>query len=52
MEMINGRDDIRRVLDIYPLNGYYFGSKDPIPSKEESFSDRTLRMKSKYYPSV
>ena len=36
-----------RVLDIYPLCCYYFGSKDPILLKDETLADRILRMKSK-----
>ncbi|KAK7303981.1 hypothetical protein RJT34_14940 [Clitoria ternatea] len=37
----NGSDD---ELDIYPLSGYFFGSKDPIPFKDHHFS----RIKSNY----
>ncbi|KAK3004292.1 hypothetical protein RJ639_019675 [Escallonia herrerae] len=36
------------VLDIYPLNSYYFGSKEAAPSKEETLFDRIQRMKSNY----
>lgn len=36
------------VLDIYPLNRYYFGSKEAVPFKEETASDRILRMKVNY----
>lgn len=35
------------VLDIYPLNHYYFGSKDAVPFKEETLADRLSRMKLK-----
>lgn len=35
------------VLDIYPLNHYYFGSKDAFPFKEETLADRLSRMKLK-----
>ncbi|KAK7328978.1 hypothetical protein VNO77_23119 [Canavalia gladiata] len=35
-------------FDIYPLSSYYFGSKDAIPFKDHSLSDRVLRMKSNY----
>lgn len=35
------------VLDIYPLNHYYFGSKDAVPFKEETLADRVSRMKLK-----
>ncbi|KAJ9167986.1 hypothetical protein P3X46_019570 [Hevea brasiliensis] len=37
------------VIDIYPLSGYYFGSKDPLPFKEETLADRAQRMKSNYH---
>ncbi|KAF8393587.1 hypothetical protein HHK36_021831 [Tetracentron sinense] len=36
------------VLDIYPLSGYYFGSKDAVPDKDETLFDRTQRMKINY----
>ncbi|XP_077238996.1 homolog of CFIM-25 [Tasmannia lanceolata] len=36
------------VVDIYPLSGYYFGSKEAIPDKDETLSDRILRMKANY----
>ncbi|XP_027073054.1 pre-mRNA cleavage factor Im 25 kDa subunit 1 [Coffea arabica] len=36
------------VLDIYPLNCYYFGSKEAVPFKDETTSDRILRMKFNY----
>lgn len=35
-------------IDIYPLSNYYFGSKEPLLFKDETLSDRVLRMKSKY----
>lgn len=37
-----------RVIDIYPLSSYYFGSKEALHFKEETLADRTQRMKSKY----
>ncbi|XP_015571671.2 pre-mRNA cleavage factor Im 25 kDa subunit 1 isoform X2 [Ricinus communis] len=36
------------VLDIYPLSRYYFGSKDPLPFRDETLVDRVQRMKSNY----
>nr|XP_016489374.1 PREDICTED: pre-mRNA cleavage factor Im 25 kDa subunit 1-like [Nicotiana tabacum] len=36
------------VLDIYPLNHYYFGSKEALRFKEETLADRVLRMKLNY----
>ncbi|KAJ0029806.1 hypothetical protein Pint_13444 [Pistacia integerrima] len=36
------------VLDIYPLSSYYFGSKEPIPFKDQTLDDRIQRMKSNY----
>ncbi|XP_044464110.1 pre-mRNA cleavage factor Im 25 kDa subunit 1-like isoform X2 [Mangifera indica] len=36
------------VLDIHPLSRYYFGSKKPIPLKDETVHDRLQRMKSNY----
>lgn len=36
------------VVDIYPLSGYHFGSKEAAPEKDETLSDRIERMKSKY----
>lgn len=43
-----------RVIDIYPLSSYYFGSKEALHFKEETLADRTQRLKSKYFllPSV
>ncbi|GKV11983.1 hypothetical protein SLEP1_g23189 [Rubroshorea leprosula] len=38
----------RQVVDIYPLGCYYFGSKEAIPFKDETLSDRVERMKSNY----
>ncbi|KAL3535571.1 hypothetical protein ACH5RR_004032 [Cinchona calisaya] len=36
------------VVDIYPLNGYYFGSKEAVSFKDETLPDRLLRMKFNY----
>lgn len=36
------------VVDIYPLNGYYFGSKEASPEKDETLADRIQRLKSNY----
>ncbi|XP_058106163.1 pre-mRNA cleavage factor Im 25 kDa subunit 1 [Magnolia sinica] len=36
------------VIDIHPLSGYYFSSKEAIPDKDDTLSDRILRMKSNY----
>jgi len=41
------RDDEKVEVNIYPLNCYYFGSKDAIPSKDHSL-DRLQRFKSKF----
>lgn len=41
-------DDRSLEFDIYPLNGYYFGSKDAIPFKNETLAERVQRMKSKF----
>lgn len=41
-------DDQSLEFDIYPLSGYYFGSKDAIPFKDETLADRVQRMKSKF----
>ncbi|XP_020220928.1 pre-mRNA cleavage factor Im 25 kDa subunit 1 [Cajanus cajan] len=35
-------DDEKLEFDIYPLNCYYFGSKDPIPFKDPTLSHRLL----------
>ncbi|KAI6679687.1 hypothetical protein NL676_033568 [Syzygium grande] len=43
-----GGGDQGRVLDIYPLSSYYFGSKDALAFKEETLADRVQRMKSHY----
>ncbi|XP_048133764.1 pre-mRNA cleavage factor Im 25 kDa subunit 1-like [Rhodamnia argentea] len=43
-----GGGDQSRVLDIYPLSSYYFGSKDALAFKEETLADRVNRMKSHY----
>ncbi|XP_076920369.1 pre-mRNA cleavage factor Im 25 kDa subunit 1-like [Bidens hawaiensis] len=37
------------VVDIYPLSGYYFGSKPAAAaSKDETVADRTMRLRSNY----
>ncbi|KAL6984631.1 Pre-mRNA cleavage factor Im 25 kDa subunit 1 [Sarracenia purpurea var. burkii] len=36
------------VLDLYPLSCYYFGSKLPLPFKDDTLADRFQRMKSNY----
>ncbi|XP_043705904.1 pre-mRNA cleavage factor Im 25 kDa subunit 1 [Telopea speciosissima] len=36
------------VLDIYPLSGYHFGSKEAIPNKDETLADRIQRLKTNY----
>ncbi|KAG8657084.1 pre-mRNA cleavage factor Im 25 kDa subunit 1 [Manihot esculenta] len=36
------------VIDIYPLSSYYFGSKDPLPFRDETLADRVQRMKLNY----
>ncbi|PIN26976.1 mRNA cleavage factor I subunit [Handroanthus impetiginosus] len=36
------------VLDVYPLNCYYFDSKESVPLRNETVADRVLRMKSNY----
>lgn len=38
----------RNVVDIYPLSGYYFGSKEALSFKDETIADRVQRMKSNY----
>ncbi|OWM77279.1 pre-mRNA cleavage factor Im 25 kDa subunit 1 [Punica granatum] len=45
---VGGRSDRGSVLDIYPLSGYYFGSKEAISFRDETIADRVLRMKSNY----
>ncbi|CAL5437967.1 unnamed protein product [Camellia sinensis] len=40
--------DRNHVLDIYPLSCYYFGSKEALPFKDETLSDRIHRFKSNY----
>ncbi|CAN8273454.1 unnamed protein product [Cochlearia groenlandica] len=35
-------------IDLYPLNSYYFGSRDAIRVKDELISDRIIRLKSNY----
>ncbi|XP_057537761.1 pre-mRNA cleavage factor Im 25 kDa subunit 1 [Amaranthus tricolor] len=52
--LANGGDDhqqqtaINYVLNIYPLSGYYFGSKDALLLKDETGTDSLLRLKSNY----
>ncbi|KAF3658515.1 hypothetical protein FXO38_13157, partial [Capsicum annuum] len=36
------------VLDIYPLNHYYFASKEALPFKEETLTQRIERLKLNY----
>ncbi|KAJ8766680.1 hypothetical protein K2173_004504 [Erythroxylum novogranatense] len=36
------------VVDIYPLNSYSFGSKEPLPFRDETLYDRIQRMKINY----
>ncbi|KAK1418619.1 hypothetical protein QVD17_27764 [Tagetes erecta] len=36
------------ILSIYPLSGYYFSSKPPTTSRNETIADRILRLKSNY----
>ncbi|XP_055824837.1 pre-mRNA cleavage factor Im 25 kDa subunit 1-like isoform X2 [Solanum dulcamara] len=44
-----GNVDASNVLDIYPLNHYYFGSKEALPFKEEETLDhRIQRLKFNY----
>ncbi|XP_019192268.1 PREDICTED: pre-mRNA cleavage factor Im 25 kDa subunit 1 isoform X2 [Ipomoea nil] len=38
----------RNALDIYPLNCYFFGSKDAVTFKDETLADRVGRMKLNY----
>ncbi|KAK4792850.1 hypothetical protein SAY86_023285 [Trapa natans] len=40
--------DHSRVLDIYPLSGYYFGSKEAVVLRNETSAERVLRMKSNH----
>lgn len=40
--------DERLALDVYPLNGYYFGTKDPILLRDETLDGRVRRLKSNY----
>lgn len=54
--LANGGDDQQQensnlpnyVVDIYPLNGYYFGSKDAVFLKEETLADSLFRLKSNF----
>ncbi|KAJ4851162.1 Pre-mRNA cleavage factor Im 25 kDa subunit 1 [Turnera subulata] len=43
----NSSDQVVAV-DIYPLSGYYFGSKDPLLLRDETLHVRVQRMKSNY----
>lgn len=40
-------DDHSRVVDIYPLSCYYFGTKEAVAFGDETLADRVLRMKAK-----
>ncbi|KAK6126766.1 hypothetical protein DH2020_039491 [Rehmannia glutinosa] len=42
------QSDESNVLDIYPLSCYYFGSRGSASFKNETISDRVLRMKANY----
>jgi hypothetical protein len=44
----NNNDDEKVEVNIYPLNSYYFGSKDSIPFKDHSLHHRLQRIKSKF----
>ncbi|XP_021746072.1 pre-mRNA cleavage factor Im 25 kDa subunit 1-like [Chenopodium quinoa] len=54
--LANGADDNPQegerladyVVDVYPLNRYYFGSKDALSTKDETIADSLLRLKSNY----
>ncbi|KAM7515686.1 hypothetical protein LguiA_005269 [Lonicera macranthoides] len=51
--LVNGDNQIQNdnqdlVLNIYPLNNYYFASKEAVPFKDETIADRILRIKSNY----
>ncbi|GFY80471.1 homolog of CFIM-25 [Actinidia rufa] len=45
---ISGSNSRSHVLDIYPLNCYYFGSKQALSLNDETIADRVDRMKSNY----
>ncbi|GMH23344.1 hypothetical protein Nepgr_025187 [Nepenthes gracilis] len=42
------RESSNCVVNIYPISCYFFGSKDPLPLKDETLADRVLRMKANY----
>jgi hypothetical protein len=44
----NNNDEEKVEVNIYPLNSYYFGSKDSIPFKDHSLHHRLQRIKSKF----
>ncbi|KAJ0985507.1 hypothetical protein J5N97_003863 [Dioscorea zingiberensis] len=44
----NGGVGDGEVVDVYPLNRYYFGSKEAIADKDDSLADRIQRLKSNY----
>ncbi|XP_041006161.1 pre-mRNA cleavage factor Im 25 kDa subunit 1 isoform X1 [Juglans microcarpa x Juglans regia] len=44
----SSNDQSHRVIDIFPLSCYYFGSKEAAPFKDETLADRVQRMKSNY----
>ncbi|WJX28391.1 Pre-mRNA cleavage factor Im 25 kDa subunit 1 [Trifolium repens] len=44
----NNNDDEKVEVNIYPLNSYYFGSKDSIPFKDHSLHHRLQRIKSNF----
>lgn len=46
-DVFGSGSDHSRVVDIYPLCGYYFGSKEAVSLRNETIADRVLRMKSK-----
>ncbi|XP_065850320.1 pre-mRNA cleavage factor Im 25 kDa subunit 1 [Euphorbia lathyris] len=35
-------------IDIYPLSSYFFGTKDPLPCRDETLADHLQRIKSSY----
>ncbi|PSS36416.1 Pre-mRNA cleavage factor Im subunit like [Actinidia chinensis var. chinensis] len=45
---ISGSNSRSHVLDVYPLNCYYFGSKQALSLNDETIADRVDRMKSNY----
>lgn len=44
----NGSSSSSNVLDVYPLNCYYFGSRESVPFKNEDVADRVIRMRANY----